>query len=202
MGEAYPELGARRGDDRRDRPTSKRTASSRRSVAACRFSDEATADLGEGDMLEGVTAFKLYDTYGFPLDLTQDALRTRGITVDRRASMPPWPRQKAEARKSWAGSGEAADDQVWFAVADKVGPTEFLGYETETAEGEIVALVKGGQMVDVLTDRRRGLCSSSTRRHSTARAAARSATAAGSPATASRQRASKPANITASSVTR
>ncbi len=113
--------------------------------------DEATADLKEGDMLEGVTAFKLYDTFGFPLDLTQDALRTRGINVDLSGFEDAMARQRAEARKSWAGSGEAADDQVWFAVADKVGPTEFLGYETETAEGEIVALVKGGQMVDVLT---------------------------------------------------
>jgi alanyl-tRNA synthetase len=113
--------------------------------------DEATADLKEGDMLEGVTAFKLYDTFGFPLDLTQDALRTRGINVDLSGFEDAMARQRAEARKSWAGSGEAADDQVWFAVADKVGPTEFLGYETETAEGEIVALVKGGQEVDVLT---------------------------------------------------
>ncbi|HEV2516202.1 MAG TPA: alanine--tRNA ligase [Devosia sp.] len=112
--------------------------------------DEATADLKQGDMLEGVTAFKLYDTYGFPLDLTQDALRTRGINVDLSGFENAMARQRAEARKSWAGSGEASEDKVWFAVADQVGPTEFLGYETETAEGVVTALVKGGAIVDEL----------------------------------------------------
>ncbi|WP_374625923.1 alanine--tRNA ligase [Devosia sp.] len=114
--------------------------------------DEATAGLGEGDMLEGVTAFRLYDTYGFPLDLTQDALRTRGIHVDLSGFEDAMARQRAEARKSWAGSGEAGEDKVWFAVADKVGPTEFLGYETEGAEGEVVALVKAGQSVAELAE--------------------------------------------------
>ncbi|MGN6157167.1 MAG: alanine--tRNA ligase [Devosia sp.] len=112
--------------------------------------DEATAGLKEGDMLEGVTAFKLYDTYGFPLDLTQDALRTRGIHVDLSGFEDARARQRAAARKRWAGSGETGEDKVWFAVADRVGPTEFLGYETETAEGVVTALVKGGQMVDEL----------------------------------------------------
>ncbi len=112
--------------------------------------DEATKDLKEGDMLEGVTAFKLYDTYGFPLDLTQDALRTRGIHVELSGFEDAMARQRAEARKSWAGSGEEGEDKVWFAVADKVGPTEFLGYETETAEGQVTALVRAGQMVDSL----------------------------------------------------
>ncbi len=112
--------------------------------------DEATAGLKQGDMLEGVTAFKLYDTYGFPLDLTQDALRTRGINVDLSGFEDAMARQRAEARKSWAGSGEASEDKVWFAVADQVGPTEFLGYETETAEGAVTALVKGGAIVDEL----------------------------------------------------
>ncbi|MBN9310131.1 alanine--tRNA ligase, partial [Devosia sp.] len=112
--------------------------------------DEATASLKEGDMLEGVTAFKLYDTYGFPLDLTQDALRTRGINVDLSGFEDAMARQRAEARKSWAGSGEASEDKVWFAVADQVGPTEFLGYETETAEGAVTALVKGGAVVEEL----------------------------------------------------
>ncbi len=112
--------------------------------------DDATKDLGKGDMLDGVTAFKLYDTYGFPLDLTQDALRLREINVDLSGFEDAMARQRAEARKSWSGSGEAGEDKVWFAVADKVGPTEFLGYETETAEGVVTALVKGGQMVDAL----------------------------------------------------
>ncbi|MEO6014560.1 MAG: alanine--tRNA ligase [Devosia sp.] len=112
--------------------------------------EDATKDLGKGDMLDGVTAFKLYDTYGFPLDLTQDALRLREINVDLSGFEDAMARQRAEARKSWAGSGEAGEDKVWFAVADKVGPTEFLGYETETAEGAVTALVKGGQMVEQL----------------------------------------------------
>jgi len=111
---------------------------------------DETSTLGEGDTLAGATAFKLYDTYGFPLDLTQDALRLRKIGVDQAGFDAAMAQQKAEARKSWAGSGEAATDQVWYAVADKVGPTEFLGYETETAEAEITALVKDGQLVDTL----------------------------------------------------
>ncbi len=112
--------------------------------------DEATASLQQGDMLEGVTAFKLYDTYGFPLDLTQDALRTRGIGVDLSGFEDAMARQRAEARKSWSGSGEAGEDKVWYAVADAVGPTEFLGYETEDAEGAITALVRNGEMVEAL----------------------------------------------------
>lgn len=109
--------------------------------------DDATAGLHAGDMLEGVTAFKLYDTYGFPLDLTQDALRSRNIHVDLSGFEDAMARQRAEARKSWAGSGEAATGAVWFGLADKFGPTEFLGYETETAEGEIKALLIDGTEV-------------------------------------------------------
>lgn len=112
--------------------------------------DEASSGLKEGDELEGATAFRLYDTYGFPLDLTQDALRTRGITVDTAGFDAAMAAQKAEARKSWSGSGEAATDQIWYAVADAVGPTEFLGYETESAEGAVTALVKGGAQVTEL----------------------------------------------------
>jgi len=111
---------------------------------------DETKDLTEGGTLAGTTAFKLYDTYGFPLDLTQDALRTRGISVDQEGFTAAMEQQKAEARKSWTGSGEAADDSVWFAVADQVGPTEFLGYETEDAEGAVTALVKGGAQVEAL----------------------------------------------------
>jgi alanyl-tRNA synthetase len=149
MGQAYPEL--QRGEQmieetvRLEEHRFLKTLS--RGLAIL---DDATATLKEGDMLEGVTAFKLYDTYGFPLDLTQDALRTRGISVDLSGFEDAMARQRAEARKSWAGSGEASEDKVWFAVADKVGPTEFLGYETENAEGVVTALVKGGKIVDQL----------------------------------------------------
>lgn len=111
---------------------------------------DASKDLSEGGVLPGDTAFRLYDTYGFPLDLTQDALRMRGITVDTAGFDAAMAAQKAEARKSWSGSGEAATDQVWFAVADAVGPTEFLGYETEKAEGAVTALIRDGQQVQTL----------------------------------------------------
>ena len=96
-------------------------------------------------MLPGETAFKLYDTYGFPLDLTEDALRPRGVTVDTKGFDAAMERQKAEARKAWKGSGEAATEAVWFEVKEKTGATEFLGYDTESAAGEIVALVKDGK---------------------------------------------------------
>eukprot|EP01132_Coremiostelium_polycephalum_P010701 gene10701-13105_t len=109
---------------------------------------DATEGLGEGDRLDGETAFKLYDTFGFPLDLTQDALRQRGIAVDTDAFAAAMERQKAEARAHWSGSGDAATETVWFAVRDKVGATEFLGYETEKAEGVITALVQDGAQVD------------------------------------------------------
>ncbi|WMT85701.1 alanine--tRNA ligase [Pelagibacterium sp. 26DY04] len=112
--------------------------------------EEETAGLSQGDTLAGDTAFKLYDTYGFPLDLTQDALRLRGVSVDQAGFDLAMARQKEEARKSWSGSGDAATSAVWFAVADKAGPTEFLGYETEESDGAVVALVKDGSRVDTL----------------------------------------------------
>ena len=108
---------------------------------------DATQDISDGGELDGEVAFKLYDTYGFPLDLTQDALRQRGITVDTDAFSAAMERQKAEARASWSGSGDAATETIWFAVKDKVGSTEFLGYETEKAEGVVTALVREGVQV-------------------------------------------------------
>jgi alanyl-tRNA synthetase len=109
---------------------------------------DATENLGQGDMLDGETAFKLYDTFGFPLDLTQDALRQRGISVDLSGFDAAMERQKAEARANWAGSGEAATETVWFGLRDKLGATEFLGYETESAEGVIRAIVRDGAVVE------------------------------------------------------
>lgn len=114
--------------------------------------DEATAGFGSGDMLDGETAFKLYDTYGFPLDLTQDALRHRGINVNLGGFQDAMARQRAEARASWAGSGEATADRIWFAVKDRVGATEFLGYGTETAEGVVSAILSGDNEVEHLAD--------------------------------------------------
>ena len=109
--------------------------------------DEKSAGLKKGDMFDGETAFTLYDTYGFPLDLTQDALRGRGIGVDLAAFTDAMERQREKARASWAGSGEAATETVWFALREKVGATEFLGYETESAEGIVAALVRDGKEV-------------------------------------------------------
>ncbi|MDQ0506949.1 alanine--tRNA ligase [Xanthobacter agilis] len=118
--------------------------------------EEESAGLTQGASFPGDVAFKLYDTYGFPLDLTQDALRARGIAVDLGAFDAAMARQKAEARANWAGSGEAATDAVWFQVRDKVGATEFLGYETEKAEGVVLALLKDGGEVDALPAGSRG----------------------------------------------
>jgi alanyl-tRNA synthetase len=112
--------------------------------------DEESSQLGAGDVLSGDVAFKLHDTYGFPLDLTQDALRGRNVAVDTAAFETAMNRQKADARKAWAGSGDAAAETVWFSLRDRVGATEFLGYDTETAEGVVLALVREGAEVDSL----------------------------------------------------
>ena len=113
------------------------------------LSDEV-AGLPEGAPLPGDAAFKLYDTYGFPLDLTQDALREQDRTVDTDGFNAAMAEQKAKARAAWAGSGEAADATIWYDIADDKGTTDFLGYDTETAEGQIVAVVKDGAKVDSL----------------------------------------------------
>ena len=101
-------------------------------------------------MLNGETAFRLYDTFGFPLDLTQDALRARGLSVDTQGFNAAMERQRAEARRAWAGSGEAATETVWYGLRERVGATEFLGYETESAEGVIRAILKDGVEVETL----------------------------------------------------
>ncbi len=113
-----------------------------------RLLDEATAKLPAGGVLDGETAFRLYDTFGFPVDLTQDALRSQGFAIDLAGFDAAMARQKEEARRRWTGSGEAATESLWFGLRQDVGATEFLGYETETAEGRVVALVVGGERVD------------------------------------------------------
>ena len=112
--------------------------------------DEETKTFVSGAKLSGETAFKLYDTYGFPLDLTQDALRPRGIGVELDVFASAMERQRAEARKSWAGSGEAAAETIWYPLKERLGASEFLGYDTESAEGVIAALIKGGKEVSSL----------------------------------------------------
>lgn len=110
--------------------------------------DEESANLKEGDILNGETAFKLYDTYGFPLDLTEDALKNRGIKVDVESFDKAMARQKAEARKNWAGSGDAGTEKIWFELQDKLGGSEFLGYTTLKSDCQITALVQNGQTVE------------------------------------------------------
>lgn len=110
--------------------------------------DEASSNLKKGDSLDGETAFKLYDTYGFPLDLTQDALRARGIHVDLTGFQDAMHRQRAEARAHWQGSGDKATETIWFELGEKHEATEFLGYDTEKAEGITLALVRDGASVD------------------------------------------------------
>ncbi|HEX5778453.1 MAG TPA: alanine--tRNA ligase [Xanthobacteraceae bacterium] len=112
--------------------------------------DDESRGLKQGDKLRGETAFTLYDTYGFPLDLTQDALKPRGISVDTDAFQRSMEQQREKARAAWAGSGEAATETVWFGLKEKAGATEFLGYETEEAEGVVKALVMGGAEVAAL----------------------------------------------------
>ncbi len=110
--------------------------------------DEATAGMGEGDTLAGETAFKLYDTYGFPYDLTEDALRTQGLHVDRAGFDAAMAEQKRAARAAWKGSGAKASDDLWFDIAEETGSTEFIGYSADIGEAEVVALVKDGARVD------------------------------------------------------
>ena len=113
-----------------------------------RLLDEAEAGLDGGEPLPGGIAFRLYDTYGFPLDLTQDVLRGRGRTVDTDGFDAAMERQRAEARRAWAGSGEEETDDLWFRLRERLGPTEFLGYETPKAEGLVLALVADGAEID------------------------------------------------------
>ncbi|MDA0229722.1 MAG: alanine--tRNA ligase [Proteobacteria bacterium] len=108
---------------------------------------EATARLGDGETLPGEVAFQLYDTFGFPLDLTQDALRRDGRDVDTAGFDRAMDRQRAEARKAWTGSGDAATERVWFEIRERTGASEFLGYEMENSEGVVLALVQDGAQV-------------------------------------------------------
>jgi alanyl-tRNA synthetase len=112
-----------------------------------RLLEEETARLGPADLLPGEIAFRLYDTYGFPLDLTEDVLRGQGRRVAIEGFEKAMARQREEARKSWVGSGEAATEAVWLGLREEVGATEFLGYETETAEGVVLAIMRGNERV-------------------------------------------------------
>lgn len=151
MGAAYPELGRAQAlieetlllEETRFKQTLDR---------GLKLLDDELGALPEGAPLPGEAAFKLYDTYGFPLDLTQDALREKGRKVDTDGFDTAMAEQKAKARAAWAGSGEAADNAVWFDVLDVAGATDFLGYDTEKAEGQVLALVVDGARADKITE--------------------------------------------------
>ncbi len=155
MGQAYPELiraqalivDTLKTEETRFRATLARGLS---------ILDEETAGLSQGAKFSGETAFKLYDTFGFPLDLTEDALRPRGIAVDKEAFNAAMERQRAEARKAWAGSGETATETLWFALRERLGATEFLGYDTERSEGVVTAIVHDGAEAFTLKQGQRG----------------------------------------------
>jgi len=149
MGQAYPELG--RGEALITETLKLEETKFRKTLArGLSLLADATEGLREGDELPGETAFRLYDTFGFPLDLTQDALRQRGIQVELAGFNAAMERQKAEARANWAGSGEAATETIWFAIRERAGATEFLGYDTEKAEGVIQALVVDGREAEAV----------------------------------------------------
>ena len=147
MGAAYPELGQAQSlieetlklEETRFKQTLDR---------GLKLLDDELGGLDEDAPLPGAAAFKLYDTYGFPLDLTQDALREKGREVDTEGFDAAMAEQKAKARAAWAGSGEAADSTLWFDIAEEKGTTDFLGYDTEAAEGQVLALVADGAQVN------------------------------------------------------
>ncbi|NVO26776.1 alanine--tRNA ligase [Donghicola sp. C2-DW-16] len=149
MGAAYPELGRAQSLIEETLELEGKRFNSTLDRGLKLLADEV-AELPEGAPLPGAAAFKLYDTYGFPLDLTQDALREQNRTVDTDGFDAAMAEQKAKARAAWSGSGETADASIWFDIADEKGTTDFLGYDTETAEGQIVAIVKDGAKTDKL----------------------------------------------------
>jgi len=147
MGQAYPELV--RGQALIEEVLLREETQFRKTLdKGLKLLDEAIGDLGAGGELDGETAFKLYDTYGFPYDLTEDALRARGIGVDRGGFDTAMARQKEAARAAWKGSGEAASGEVWFDIAEREGASEFTGYTATAGEGSVVAIVKDGAEVE------------------------------------------------------
>ena len=150
MGDAYPEL-YRAEDLIKETIALEETRFIKTMGKGLTLLDEETSHLKQGDTFDGKTAFKLYDTYGFPLDLTQDALKNRGISVDIKSFNKAMEQQKAEARKSWAGSGDAGTEKIWFELRDKFGATDFLGYSSNHAECQILSLIQNGSEVSEVT---------------------------------------------------
>ncbi|RDE06475.1 alanine--tRNA ligase [Sphingomonas aracearum] len=150
MGAAYPELV--RAQPLIEATLQQEETQFRRTLdRGLKLLDEATAGLGEGDTLPGETAFRLYDTFGFPYDLTEDALRAQGLAVDRAGFDSAMAEQKRAARAAWKGSGAKASDELWFDLVEEAGATEFLGYSSDSGEGQVLALVKDGVRVEHAT---------------------------------------------------
>jgi alanyl-tRNA synthetase len=147
MGAAYPEL-VRAQASIEATLLQEETQFRRTLVNGLRLLDEATAGMTPGATLPGETAFKLYDTFGFPYDLTEDALRALGFGIDRAGFDTAMAEQKRAARAAWKGSGQRASDDVWFDIAESAGSTEFVGYANEEGEGQVVAIVKDGARVE------------------------------------------------------
>ncbi|MEZ5814829.1 MAG: alanine--tRNA ligase [Alphaproteobacteria bacterium] len=156
MGEAYPELiraealttEILKSEEERFKVTLER---------GLKMLDEETEKLSGGSKFPGDVAFKLYDTFGFPLDLTQDALKSRNIEVDTDAFDTCMAEQKAKARAAWSGSGDAGTDKLWFDILEECGPTEFLGYDLEQADGKTLAIIKDGKRVESLKEGEEGV---------------------------------------------
>lgn len=149
MGEAYPEL--KRAESLITETLKLEESRFKKTLdRGLKLLDEEAENLGEGGTLKGDVAFKLYDTYGFPVDLTADALKARNIGVDMDGFNASMEAAKTQARKSWAGSGDAGMEKIWFEVEEKCGATEFLGYEKTKAEAQVKALIKDGALVDTL----------------------------------------------------
>lgn len=147
MGDAYPEL--KRAESLIVETLKiEETRFKRMLESGLKLLDEEVASVKPGQKFSGEAAFKLYDTYGFPLDLTQDALRSKSIEVDTQAFEKSMEAQRAKARAAWSGSGDSKMDKIWFEVLDKVGPSEFLGYEVESTEGQVKALVRDGKIIE------------------------------------------------------
>jgi len=147
MGNAFPEL--IRAQPLIEETLLREETNFRQTLAnGLKLLDAEIVDMGEGDVLPGATAFKLYDTYGFPYDLTEDALRAKSLGVDREGFDKAMAEQKAAARAAWKGSGDQASDTVWFDIAEREGSTEFTGYTSEEGEGVVVALVRDGSEIE------------------------------------------------------
>jgi alanyl-tRNA synthetase len=148
MGAAFPELGQAQAlieeTLRQEETRFKKTLD-----RGLKLLDDELIGLPEGQVFSGDAAFKLYDTFGFPLDLTQDALREKGREADVDGFNKAMDAQKAKARAAWSGTGEAADSAIWFDIVDAYGATDFLGYDTETAEGQVATLVQDGKQSDI-----------------------------------------------------